>query len=98
MASGSDVVLQGPAMVGLIRAVAGLTQTGLDHYVIVGGASFRRVCGYKGMPKLVDVLRREVNRSVVTTEEYDQFIFEPGDLPVRAVRWFDARRWSQPLG
>ncbi len=39
MASGSDVVLQGPAMVGLIRAVAGLGQTGLDHYVIVGGVA-----------------------------------------------------------
>jgi predicted nucleotidyltransferase len=39
MASGSDVVLQGPAMVGLIRALAGLGQTGLDHYVIVGGVA-----------------------------------------------------------
>ena len=34
--------------------------------------SFRRVRGYKAMPKVVDGLRREVNRSVVTPEEYDQ--------------------------
>jgi predicted nucleotidyltransferase len=39
MASGFDVVLQGPAMVGLIRALASLGQTGLDHYVIVGGVA-----------------------------------------------------------
>ncbi|MGO9854262.1 MAG: IS256 family transposase [Acidimicrobiales bacterium] len=38
--------------------------------------SFRRVRGYKGMPKLVDALRREVASNVTpavdTTEEYDQ--------------------------
>jgi putative transposase len=34
--------------------------------------SFRRVRGYKGMPKLVDALRREVSRSAVTPESYDQ--------------------------
>ena len=38
--------------------------------------SFRRVRGYKGMPKLVDALRRElackVTPTVDTTEEYDQ--------------------------
>ena len=34
--------------------------------------SFRRVRGDKGMPKLVDALRREVNRSAITPEEYDQ--------------------------
>ena len=39
MASGSDVVLQGPAMVGLIRAVAALGQSGLDGYVVVGGVA-----------------------------------------------------------
>jgi hypothetical protein len=37
MASGTDVVLPGPAMVGLIRAVAALGEIGLDGYVIVGG-------------------------------------------------------------
>jgi predicted nucleotidyltransferase len=39
MASGSDVVLEGPALVGLIRAVAALGQSGLDDYVIVGGVA-----------------------------------------------------------
>ena len=39
MASGSDVVLQGPALVGLVQAVAGLGQSGLDGYVIVGGVA-----------------------------------------------------------
>jgi hypothetical protein len=39
VASGSDVVLEGPALVGLIRAVAGLGQSGLDGYVIVGGVA-----------------------------------------------------------
>jgi hypothetical protein len=39
MASGSDVVLQGPAMVGLIRAVAALSQSGLEGFVIVGGVA-----------------------------------------------------------
>ncbi len=34
--------------------------------------SFRRVHGYKGMPKLVDALRREVDRSAITPEAYDQ--------------------------
>jgi len=34
--------------------------------------SFRRVRGYRDMPKLVAALRREVTRSVVTPEEYDQ--------------------------
>jgi putative transposase len=38
--------------------------------------SFRRVRGYKGMPKLVDALQRELAREVTpavdTTEEYDQ--------------------------
>jgi hypothetical protein len=34
--------------------------------------SFRRVRGYKGMPKLVDALRREVTPAVNTPEEYDQ--------------------------
>ncbi len=34
--------------------------------------SFRRVRGYKGMPKLVDALRREVDRSAITPEAYDQ--------------------------
>jgi hypothetical protein len=38
--------------------------------------SFRRVRGYKGMPKLVDALRRElaskVTPAVDTPEEYDQ--------------------------
>ena len=38
--------------------------------------SFRRVRGYKGMPKLVEALRREVaskvTPAVVTPEEYDQ--------------------------
>ena len=33
--------------------------------------SFRRVRGYRDMPKLVAALRREVTRSVVTPEEYD---------------------------
>src|SRR5580658_4413478 len=37
MASGTDVVLPGPAMVGLTRAVAALGELGLDGYVIVGG-------------------------------------------------------------
>ena len=39
MASGSEVVLRGPAMVGLIRAVAALAQSGLEDYVIVGGVA-----------------------------------------------------------
>lgn len=39
VASGSDVVLQGPAMVGLIRAVAALGQSGLEGFVIVGGVA-----------------------------------------------------------
>jgi putative transposase len=34
--------------------------------------SFRRVRGYRDMPKLVDALRREISRSVATPEEYDQ--------------------------
>jgi hypothetical protein len=34
--------------------------------------SFRRVRGYRDMPKLVDALRREVSRSVDTLEKYDQ--------------------------
>ena len=38
--------------------------------------SFRRVRGYKGMPKLVEALRREVatrvTPTVATPEEYDQ--------------------------
>jgi len=34
--------------------------------------SFRRVRGYKGMPKLVEALRREVTPSVDTTTQYDQ--------------------------
>ena len=34
--------------------------------------SFRHVHGYKGMPKLVDALRREVDRSAITPEAYDQ--------------------------
>jgi len=34
--------------------------------------SFRRVRGYKGMPKLVEALRREVTPAVDTPEEYDQ--------------------------
>jgi putative transposase len=34
--------------------------------------SFRRVRGYKGMPKLVDALRRAVTPAADTTEEYDQ--------------------------
>lgn len=37
MASGAEVVLQGQAMVGLIRAVEGLSEAGLDRYVVVGG-------------------------------------------------------------
>ncbi len=39
MASGSEVVLRGPAMVGLVRAVAALAQSGLEGYVIVGGVA-----------------------------------------------------------
>jgi hypothetical protein len=39
MASGSQVVLQGPAMAGLIRAVAALNQNGLEDFVIVGGVA-----------------------------------------------------------
>jgi putative transposase len=34
--------------------------------------SFRRVRGYKAMPKLVEALRREVTPSVDTTTKYDQ--------------------------
>ncbi len=37
MAFGTEVTLQGPAMIGLIKAVDGLSQSGLDRYVIVGG-------------------------------------------------------------
>lgn len=37
MASGTDVVLPGAAMVGLIRAIGALGEIGLDGYVIVGG-------------------------------------------------------------
>jgi predicted nucleotidyltransferase len=39
MTSGSDVVLQGPVMAGLIRAVAALTESGLEAFVIVGGVA-----------------------------------------------------------
>jgi predicted nucleotidyltransferase len=39
MASGSEVVLPGAAMVGLIRAVASLDEIALDGYVIVGGVA-----------------------------------------------------------
>lgn len=39
MASGADVVLQGPAMVGLVRAVDTLSRSGLDDFVIVGGVA-----------------------------------------------------------
>src|ERR1700733_886335 len=39
MTSGSDVVLQGPVMAGLIRAVAALMESGLEDYVIVGGVA-----------------------------------------------------------
>jgi len=39
MASGSDVWLEGPAMIGLIRAVAALGESGLEGYVIVGGVA-----------------------------------------------------------
>ncbi len=39
MASGSEVVLRGPAMVGLVRAVAAIAQSGLEGYVIVGGVA-----------------------------------------------------------
>jgi Nucleotidyl transferase AbiEii toxin, Type IV TA system len=37
MGSGSEVVLQGPVMVNLIRVVDSLSDAGLDRYVIVGG-------------------------------------------------------------
>ena len=39
MTSGSDVVLQGPVMAGLIRAVAALNESGLEGFVIVGGVA-----------------------------------------------------------
>jgi putative transposase len=34
--------------------------------------SFRRVRGYRDMGKLIDALRREITKSVVTPDEYDQ--------------------------
>jgi len=39
MTSGSDVVLQGPVMAGLIRAVAAINESGLEGFVIVGGVA-----------------------------------------------------------
>ena len=39
MTSGSDAVLQGPAMTGPIRAVAALNESGLEGFVIVGGVA-----------------------------------------------------------
>lgn len=39
MTSGSEVVLQGPVMAGLIRAVVALAESGLEGFVIVGGVA-----------------------------------------------------------
>jgi hypothetical protein len=58
MASGSEVVLEGRAMVGLIRAADGLGQSGLERYVIVGGVAVAARLGqaHRGTTDVVAVV------------------------------------------
>ena len=61
VAFGTDVVLPGPAMVGLIGAIAALGESGLEGYAIVGGVAVAaRLGGAHRVTNDVDTVVDEV--------------------------------------